>query len=107
MDCRRLGPPHRGRNRPAENATAETPILATRLRAAADSRWSLLQQALQRQPFGEPVDPPIRRKVLLSHPEAVAAFRVHVQFGRFVSARQEVISSESSAPLQPCATEPH
>src|SRR5437879_8677787 len=45
----------------------------------------LLHKALQVEPFGEAVDPVIRRQVLLAHAEAVAALCEHVQFDGFVS----------------------
>src|SRR5215471_16530357 len=51
----------------------------------APSLISLLQPALQVEPFGEAVDPVIGRQVLLVHAEAVAALCEHVQFDRFVS----------------------
>jgi len=49
------------------------------------SLLSLIQAALQFEPFGKAVDPVIGRQILPAHAEAVTALGEHVQFDGFVS----------------------
>ena len=50
-------------------------------------RSLLVQEAFHLEPIGEAIDPVVGGNVLYRHAEAVAALRVHVQFGGFVSRR--------------------